>query len=136
MKVIFLVFMISCGNLFAQYQSVIKVETIFKSDTTSIGQKIIYPNSENNEVTIARITIPAGESTGWHLHEFPVFAYIESGTLTVKFEGGEEKNFTANSGFAEVINLLHNGYNSGKEDLILIAFFLGEKGKPLSKHKD
>jgi hypothetical protein len=33
-----------------------------------------------------------------------------------------------------VLNTLHNGVNNGKEDVILIAFFMGEKGKPLSEH--
>jgi len=130
----FLFFLHIC--LSAQYKSDIKVETILKSDTTSFGQKILYQNFSENEVTIAKITIPPGKSTGWHYHDIPVFAYVLSGNLTVKFDNGEEKSFSENSAFAEVVNVLHNGFNDGKDDLVLIAFFMGEKGKPLSNHKD
>jgi len=136
MKKIILLCLILQVNISAQYKNGIKVETILKSDTTSIGQKIMYPNFLNNEVTIAKITIPPGKSTGWHYHDTPVFAYVLSGNLTVKFDNGEEKSFSENSAFAEVVNVLHNGFNYGKDDLVLIAFFMGEKGKPLSKHKD
>jgi len=136
MKKIILLCLILQVNISAQYKNGIKVETILKSDTTSIGQKIMYPNFLNNEVTIAKITIPPGKSTGWHYHDIPVFAYVLSGNLTVKFDNGEEKSFSENSAFAEVVNVLHNGFNNGKDDLVLIAFFMGEKDKPLSKHKD
>lgn len=136
MKNTILLFFFLLTNLLAQYSSEIKVETLLKTDTTSLGQKISYPSFENNEVTISKISIPPGVSTGWHYHEIPVFAYVLSGTLTVKFENGMEKTFIANSAFAEVIDILHNGYNSGKDDLVLIAVFLGEKGHALSKHKE
>jgi quercetin dioxygenase-like cupin family protein len=56
------------------------------------------------------------------------------GTLTVEIKDKVTKNYPANSSFSEVINTLHNGKNDGNEDVILIAFFMGEKGKPLSEH--
>jgi len=118
----------------AQYNSDIKIEKLLKTDTTSIGQHIVYPSFENDEVTIAKVTIPPGKSTGWHLHHFPVFAYVLQGTLTVEIKDGRKLEFPANSTFAEVIILYHNGMNNGNEDLVLIAFFMGEKGKGLSEH--
>jgi len=80
------------------------------------------------------VILPPGKSTGWHKHVFPVFAYVLQGTLTVEIENTKALQFPANSSFSEVINTLHNGVNNGKEDVILIAFFMGEKGKPLSVH--
>jgi quercetin dioxygenase-like cupin family protein len=115
-----------------QYNKGVVVETILKSDTTSIGQKINYPQFANSEVTIAKVTIEPGESTGWHKHTFPVFAYILQGVLTVEFENLKPKQFTAGTSFPEVINTLHNGTNNGFENVVLIAFYLGEKGKGLS----
>jgi hypothetical protein len=35
-----------------------------------------------------------------------------------------------------VINVYHNGKNDGNEDVVLIAFYMGEKGKPLSVKKE
>ncbi len=118
----------------AQYNKGVILEPVLKTDTTSIGQKIIYPQFANDEVSIVKVTIPAGKSTGWHKHNFPVFAYVLKGTLTVEFENRNQLQFTQNSSFSEVIDTLHNGINNGKEDVILIAFFMGEKGKPLSAH--
>lgn len=121
-----------CAN--AEYNKEIVLEQIIKTDTTSIGQKIIYPQFQNNEVTILKVTIPPGKSTGWHKHNFPVFAYVQEGTLTVEIENKKTMTFGTNSSFSEVIDLKHNGVNNGKVNVVLIAFFMGEKGKPLSIH--
>ena len=121
-----------CFVLKAQYNNEIKVELLLKTDTTSIGQKIIYPNFQSDEVTIAKVTIPPGKSTGWHKHTIPVFAYVLKGNLTVEIENKQTKQFPENTTFSEVINTFHNGINNGKIDVVLIAFYMGEKGKPLS----
>ena len=118
----------------AQYNKGVILEPVLKTDTTSIGQKIVYPQFANDEVSIVKVTIPPGKSTGWHKHNFPVFAYVLQGALTVEFENRKSLQFSENSSFSEVIDTLHNGINYGKEDVILIAFFMGEKGKPLSVH--
>jgi len=123
-----------CFGANAQYNKDVVLETILKTDTTSIGQKIVYPNFVNEEVSIVKVILPPGKSTGWHKHFFPVFAYVLQGTLTVEIEKIKALQFPVNSSFSEVVNTLHNGVNNGKEDVILIAFFLGEKGKPLSVH--
>jgi quercetin dioxygenase-like cupin family protein len=123
-------------SLKSQYNQGIKIEQLLKTDTTTTGQKIIYPISDNDEVTILRITIEPGQSTGWHKHEIPVFAYVLKGSLTVELEDNKTIVYQQNSSFSEVINTLHNGINKGNENVILIAFFMGEKGKALSKHKE
>jgi len=126
--------LIICLGGYGQYNKGVVLETILKTDTTSIGQKIVYPDFTNDEVSIVKVIIPPGKSTGWHKHVFPVFAYMLQGTLTVEVENHKMLQFPANTSFSEVINTLHNGINNGKEDVILIAFFMGEKGKPLSVH--
>ena len=136
MKRLELIFMVVfiCFGANAQYNKGVVLETILKTDTTSIGQRIVYPNFVNDEVSIVKVILPPGKSTGWHKHFFPVFAYVLQGTLTVEVEKMKALQFPVNSSFSEVVNTLHNGVNNGKEDVILIAFFLGEKGKPLSVH--
>ena len=131
-----IIFFCICFSGKSQYNNDVKIETILKTDTTSIGQKIVYPTFQNNEVSVLKIIIPSGKSTGWHIHNFPVFAYILKGELTIELENNKTILFAENSSFSEVINTLHNGKNNGNEDVILIAFFMGEKGKPLSIHKD
>ena len=121
-----------CFVLKAQYNNEIKVESLLKTDTTSIGQKIVYPNFQSDEVTISKVTIPPVKSTGWHKHTIPVFAYVLKGNLTVEIENKQTKQFPENTTFSEVINTFHNGINNGKIDVVLIAFYMGEKVKPLS----
>lgn len=118
----------------AQYSNNTTIEQILKTDTTTIGQHIIYPNTPNSEVTILKITMTPGKSTGWHHHDIPVFAYVLSGTLTVELENGKTIIYQPNSSFAEMVNTKHNGKNLGTEDVVLIAFFIGKKGEALSKH--
>lgn len=120
----------------AQYKSEIRIEPLLKTDTTSIGQKIAYPQVLDAEVTMSRITIPAGKSTGWHKHDYPVFAYVLKGVLTVEFENNKSVKYHENSTIAEVVNIFHNGINKGKDDVVLIAIYLGEKGKDLSAGKE
>lgn len=120
----------------SQYNREIKIETLLKTDTTSIGQRILYPNFKDDEVTISKITIPPGKSTGWHKHEVPVFAYVLQGTLTVEVENHKTLRFSEHSYFAEVINTFHNGTNREKEDVVLIAYYLGGKGEKLSVMKE
>ena len=133
-KILLFVLIGICSIANAQYNKGVILEPVLKTDTTSIGQKIVYPNFQQDEVTVAKVTIPPGKSTGWHKHNFPVFGYVLQGTLTVEIKNKGTKNYTANSSFSEVINTLHNGVNNGKDDVVLIAFFMGEKGKPLSEH--
>lgn len=119
----------------AQYTQDIIVQPVLKTDTTAIGQKIVFPSSVNSEVTISKIIILPGKSTGWHKHGSPVFAYVLKGTLSVEVEHGKTNVFREGTAFSEVVNVIHNGSNQGKEDVVLLAFYLGEKGKALSEHK-
>ena len=120
----------------SQYSGGIAIESLLKTDTTITGQGFSYPGIQNDEITILKITFKPGQSTGWHKHEFPVFAYILQGELTAELETGRTLHYPEETSFAEVINTWHNGSNTGKEDLILIVTYLGEKGKELSVKKE
>ena len=130
----FLVWFALCGK--AQYNNDIEIRQILKTDTTSLGQKINFPNVASDEVTILKITIQPGKTTGWHEHEYPVFAYVLKGTLTVEFENSKTMKFPENSSFSEVIHTTHRGINKENSELVLLAFYLGEKGRALSVRKE
>ena len=119
----------------ATYNKGLIVEQLLKTDTTALGQKIVYPVFQDDEITILKITVPPGESTGWHKHIIPVFAYVLEGTLTVELKENKTITLTTNSTFSEVRNTYHNGINKGTENVVLIAFYMGEKGKPLSERE-
>jgi quercetin dioxygenase-like cupin family protein len=120
----------------SQYSSGIVIEKLLQTDTTSIGQKIAYPNFNDPEITMSKITIHPGQSTGWHKHTFPVFAYVLKGILTVELEDHRLIKFKENSTYAEVMDIYHNGTNQEESDLIIIAIYLGGKGQKLSIPKE
>ena len=119
----------------SQYSGLI-IKELLKTDTTSIGQKITYPKFADPAVTMLKITIPPGKSTGWHKHNIPVFAYVIKGTLTVELEDHREMKFNEESTFAEMRNTYHNGKNMEDSDLELIAIYMGGKGQKLSIPKE
>ena len=131
----FLVSFLICFGINAQYNDGIKVETLIKSDTTVLGQKIVYPQFQSGEVTMCKITIPAGKSTGWHKHDSPVFAYVLKGDLIVEQENGKANLFRENSCIPEVVNINHNGVNKGKKDVVLIASYLKGSGQKIADIK-
>ena len=119
----------------SQYSGLV-IKELLRTDTTTIGQKITYPNFAEAEVTMLKITIPPGKSTGWHKHNFPVFALVLKGTLTVELEDHRVVKFTEDSTFAEMVNTYHKGTNMEDSDLVLIAIYLGGKGQKLSIMKE
>ena len=120
----------------AQYNSEIKIEKLLQTDTTETGQHINYPDINNEEVSVLKVTIPPGKSTGWHKHLFPVFAYVLKGTLTVQQENGKKIRIKENASVSESINMYHTGMNEGKQPVVLIVFYMGEKNKPVSVKKE
>ena len=134
-KLLALVLCFSAAATAEDYNKDVQLTPLLKTDATSIGQKLVYPNSDNGEVTIMKVTLPPGKETGWHKHGFSVFAYVLQGTLTIELDG-KQMEFAEGSSFAEVINTFHNGKNLGKKDVVLLAVFLGEKGKPLSVKRE
>lgn len=119
----------------AQYSGLM-IKELLKTDTTSIGQKITYPDFADPTVTMLKITIPPGKSTGWHKHNIPVFAYVVKGTLTVETEDHRFIKFNEESTFAEMRDTYHNGKNMEDSDLVLIAIYMGGKGQKLSIPKE
>lgn len=120
-------------SVYSQYNKSITIEPLLKTDTNHIGQKIIYPIGDSTETTILKITIPPGATTGWHIHDYPLFGYILQGELTVEVEGRNTEVLKAGSAATEVIGIRHCGTNKGNQDLIMIVIYLGKKGKPLAR---
>ena len=116
----------------AVYNQSIQSIPILKTDTTTAGQPLSEFFSHPSEVTGLKVILPPGTETGWHKHTVPGFAYILKGTLTIETESGKNFDFKKGGSFAEVINLDHNGINNGKDTIELIAYFVGEKDKPIT----
>lgn len=114
------------------YRPQITVTKILQTTETSAGQTIVYPKVENPEVTAVLVEIPPGAETGWHKHPFPAYGYVLAGGLEVETEGGKSQRYKAGDAIAEMVNLLHNGKNTGTESVKLVMFVTGAKGLPFT----
>lgn len=134
MKKIFalLVLYFCCISARCQYNTKIIVETLLKTDTSYAGQKLVYPSGDSTETTIVKVTIPAGASTDWHKHDYPLYGYIIQGELSVERKGQPPFLMKAGAAYAEVTGTWHNGTNKSNKDCVMIVFFTGIHNHPLS----
>lgn len=112
------------------YGKGVNATTILKTTTTSSGQKIAYPVTNQGEITVMHVEIAPGAETGWHRHPLPVYAYVLAGNLSVDLEGGKSLSFKAGEAIIEAVDTYHNGRNTGMDPVYLVVFYLGEEGKP------
>jgi len=115
---------------FARDYAQATVEKLQVVTTNYAGQPLDYPASGKPEVTALLVHLPPGSSTGWHKHPVPVYAFMLEGELTVRTENGVEKRFVKGEPIIEVMNLLHNGTNTGKKTASLAVFYTGIEGVP------
>jgi quercetin dioxygenase-like cupin family protein len=115
------------------YDGATRVQQLLKTTLTASGQPIVYPHTEQPEVTALRVEIPEGSETGWHVHPVPGYAYIQQGSLEVETADGKKRRYGAGQALAEIVNAPHNGRSIGKGGAKLIVFFTGERGKPFTQ---
>ncbi len=116
--------------LLAQDYKNVEVRKVLVSSVTSNGTPLKYLQTAQPEVTVLVVHVPPGGSTGWHQHPVPVYAYMLEGTLNVEIKGGQTYIFKKGDAILEVMNTLHNGYNSGSETATLVVFYTGAVGVP------
>lgn len=115
------------------YRKEIEIVPLLRTTMDAAGQPLVYPKTEQPQVTAVMVEIPPGAQTGWHKHPYPCFAYILSGSLTVEMEGGKVHELTAGQAMAESVNVMHNGKNTGVEPVKLVMFVMGEREKPFTE---
>ncbi len=90
-----------------------------------------YPQGQP-EITILRITVPAG--TRLHTHSHPVInaGVLISGQLTVVTTDGKTLHLKAGDPIVEVVNTLHYGINEGKVPAEIVVFYAGVTDSAIS----
>ena len=125
-----LIFAFSISPAFSGDYENLTVTPIRKTTTTTDGRKVAYPKTEMPEVTAITVEIPVGGETGWHTHPVPVYAYVLAGELGVEMENGGNYSFKEGDAIVEVVNMAHNGRNTGKMPVKLVVFYTGVEGSP------
>jgi len=114
------------------YSRSVAAKPLLRTARTSAGAPLSFPGP-GGEVAGLEVTIPAGSSTGWHVHDHSGFAYVLSGSLRVKLSDSTSRVYKPGEAFAEVVGTLHEGTALGSDDVRLVAFFLADSGKPVSR---
>lgn len=100
--------------------------TVLETKTTIIGQDIFYPEG-TPLITSSIVTIPVGSETGNHIHEYPLFAFVLKGEVTVDYQSEGSKIYVEGDAIMEAINFTHNGKNTGDEPTEILVVTIGEE---------
>ncbi len=103
------------------------LDVLLSSGLTVEGEAIVYPPGPAR-VTAAIVTMAPGQSTGPHLHEAPLLAYMLEGELTVTYASGAVRTYVAGEALLEAFESEHDGVNSGPGPARLLAVFMGADG--------
>ena len=118
---------------YADARDIKKVEPLLETDRTILGQPFQYPANADPNVTAVIVSLLPGEETGWHSHDVPLFGYMLEGELTVDYGDGVKKIYRKNDALLEAINRAHNGKNTGKSIMRILAVFVADQKSLKSK---
>jgi quercetin dioxygenase-like cupin family protein len=90
-----------------------------------------YPEGQP-EITILRISIPAGARLKTHSHPVINAGVLLSGQLTVVTTAGKTLHLKAGDPIVEVVNTLHYGINQGEVPAEIVVFYAGIIDTPIT----
>ena len=111
-------------------------ETLIQTDTYWNKQKILPICLEHPQITILRITIPAGEKLAVHKHPVLNIGYLTKGELTVHAQNGEKIVLKPGDPIVELVDVWHYGESTGSEDAEIVVTYVGSPEDVLSIAKD
>ena len=111
--------------------SAVKVTQLLKTTSGWDGKQIVYPEGQA-ELTALLIEIAPGESTGWHQHPVPSFAFLLDGILEITLTDGRVKRMQPGEALSEVTDTMHIGRALSKTPVKLVVFYAGSVGKALT----
>ena len=104
-------------------------EVLVRSTTSWDGGAFRYPDGQP-EITVTRITIPAGVTLPMHCHPVPLAGALTRGRLEVRKASGETVLVGAGEGLIEVSGQWHQGH--ALEDTEILVVYAGAESVPLT----
>jgi len=123
---------VSCYGRPALSQDYRRVEPLLETNTSILGESLHYPGSGPARITSSIVTLQPGETTGWHRHGVPLYAYILAGTVTVDYGDHGIRVLPTGSAIMEAMSVAHEGRNEGGEPCRILVVFLGAPDAPPS----
>lgn len=111
-------------------------ETLVQTDSHWNNEAIKPIHIEHPQVTMLRITIPAGEKLAMHKHPILNIGYLTKGELTVRSENGDVLVLKPGDPIVELVDIWHYGESTGTEDAEIVVTYVGDKEDNLSISKE
>ena len=108
------------------------VNQLVKTSRSWNGQLLPAYSEGQTEITILRISIPAGTRLDTHSHPVINAGVLLSGQLTVVTTDGKTLHLKAGDPIVEVVNTFHYGINQGEIPAEIIVFYAGIAEKPVT----
>ena len=114
------------------YEQQIETTVLVKS-SRDWGGSTLEPYAEGQpEVTVARITIPAGMALPLHEHPFMTAGVVLQGMIEVRTDSGKTHIARAGDAVVELVNQPHGGANIGEEEAVILVVYAGVEGQPVT----
>ena len=110
----------------------IEAEVLLKSTKDWRGTVLPTYSEGQPEVTIAKVTIPAGMALPLHEHPYMTAGVIVQGTIEVRTDSGDTHIARAGDAVIELVNQAHGGANIGDEDAVILVVYAGIEGEPIT----
>lgn len=106
------------------------VERLAQSSRSWDGATLpAYPQAQP-EITVLRITIPAGVKLASHQHPVINAGVLLQGQLRVVSHTGQIKELKAGDGLVELVNRSHYGISLGPDPAVIVVVYAGAMGLP------
>lgn len=131
--VTFAITLVQKADAQANHQPAVETQILLSASSSWDGEPYqVYPSGPP-ELSVLKITLAAHTQLEWHSHPMPSAAYIVSGELTVERRtDGKKQRFTAGQAVSETVDTCHRGV-AGSEPVVLIVFYAGSTGMPLTE---
>ena len=120
------------NSSFAAETGSVNVEVLAKTDKSWNNQQLPHYPKGVAEVTILRITIPAGMELPMHKHPVINAGIMLRGELTVVTEDNDILKLEAGDAIVEVVDKWHYGINEGKGPAEIVVFYAGAEDAPIT----
>ena len=131
LHILIIVSMLSSGVV-AEAEPSIETTILARSSQDWGGTALTAYAMGQPEVTVARITIPAGMALPLHEHPYMTAGIVLEGIIEVRTDVGEKHIARAGDAVIELINQPHGGANIGEEDAIILVVYAGIEGQPVT----
>ena len=107
----------------------------FAQGTPEVKRNVLQRHDTNApgfEALLVDVEIPVGGREGRHTHPGLALIRVESGTLTLDYEGKPTTDYKSGDSFLVEAGKIHEGINKGNTPVKVIATFVVPKGVPLT----